>query len=62
MLGVAQKLASVYQGIAVSTDVSDLIVLPQTNDMLGESAFEVIDRMARYSAVLAYDLPDGGCS
>jgi len=60
VLGVAQKLASVYQGIAVSTDVSDLVVLPQTNVMLGESAFEVIDRMARYSAVLAYDLPDGG--
>ncbi|SEJ21735.1 Mu-like prophage tail protein gpP [Azotobacter beijerinckii] len=59
VLGVAQKLASVYKGISVSTDVSNLVVLPQTNTMLGESAFEVIDRMARYSAVLAYDLPDG---
>jgi prophage tail gpP-like protein len=67
VLGVAQKLASVYgpivngraTGIRVSTDVPRLPVLPQTNVMLGESPFEIIDRMARFSAVLAYDLPDG---
>ncbi|WP_110947411.1 phage baseplate assembly protein [Pseudomonas bohemica] len=67
VLGVAQKLASVYgprvngvaEGIAVATSVADLPILPQTNIMLGESAFEIIDRMARFSAVLAYDLPDG---
>src|SRR5471032_1689217 len=67
VLGIAQKLASVYgpsingvpQGIPVATDVPDLIILPQTNLMLGESAFEIIDRMARFSAVLAYDLADG---
>jgi len=58
VLGVAQKLAAVY-GISVATDVSDLPVLPQTNLMLGESVFDIIDRMARFSAVLAYDLPDG---
>lgn len=69
VLGVASKLAQVYgqtlpsgrpEGIPVTSDVSDLVVLPQTNVMLGESAFEIIDRMARFSAVLAYDLPDGG--
>jgi prophage tail gpP-like protein len=67
VLGIAQKLGSVYgplingvpEGIAVTTDVKDLIILPQTNLMLGESAFEIIDRMARFSAVLAYDLADG---
>lgn len=67
VLGVAQKLGSVYgpavngkaEGIAVATDVPDLVVLPQTNVMLGESAFEIIERMARFSAVLAYDRPDG---
>ena len=67
VLGVAQKLASVYgpmvngraEGIPVATDVPDLVVLPQTNVMLGESAFEIIERMARFSAVLAYDRPDG---
>lgn len=67
VLGVAQKLASVYgpvingkaEGIPVATDVTDLVVLPQTNVLLGESAFEIIERMARFSAVLAYDRPDG---
>lgn len=70
VLGIAQRLASVYgplvngkpDGIQVTTDVEfdKLPILPQTNVMLGESAFEIIDRMARGSAVLAYDLPDGG--
>lgn len=67
VLGIAQRLAAVYgpsvngvtEGIPVATDVSDLPVLPQANLMLGESAFDIIDRMARFSAVLAYDLPDG---
>lgn len=58
MLGIAEKLASVY-GIPVATDVQGLPVIPQFNLMIGESAFEVIERLARYSAVLAYDLPDG---
>lgn len=67
VLGIAQRLASVYgaringvpEGIRVSTDRDDLPILPQVNLMLGESAFEIIDRMARFSAVLAYDLADG---
>lgn len=68
VLGIAQKLGSVYgpvvdgkaEGIPVTTDITNLPVLPQINVMLGESGFEIIDRMARGSAVLAYDLPDGG--
>lgn len=68
VLGIAQKIGSVYgpeingkaEGIPVTTDVEGLPVLPQVNVMLGESGFEIIDRMARGSAVLAYDLPDGG--
>ena len=69
VLGIAQRLASVYgplvngkpDGIQVTTDVNyDMLpILPQINVMLGESAFEIIDRVARGSAVLAYDLPDG---
>ena len=67
VLGIAQRLASVYgkrvngvsEGIAVSTDQDNLPILPQVNIMLGESAFEIIDRLARFSAVLAYDLADG---
>jgi prophage tail gpP-like protein len=57
-LGIAQKLAQVY-GITVQSSVSDLPVIPQFNLMLGESAFEIIERISRYSAVLAYDMPDG---
>lgn len=60
VLGIAQKLASVYKDLPVTSDIADLPILPQSNLMLGESAFDIIDRMARFSAVLAYDLPNGG--
>lgn len=56
--GIAQKLADVY-GIGVKCSVKDLPVIPQFNLMLGESAFEIIERISRYSALLAYDLPTG---
>lgn len=57
-LGIAQKLAAVY-GIDVTSKVANLPIIPQFNLMLGESAFEVIERISRYSALLAYDQPDG---
>lgn len=57
-LAIAQKLAKPY-GITVTSTVQDLPPIVQFNLMLGESAFEVIDRISRFSAVLAYDLPDG---
>lgn len=57
-VGIAKKLAGVY-GINVQCDVQGLPVIPQFNLMLGESAFEIIERIARYSALLAYDLPTG---
>jgi prophage tail gpP-like protein len=57
-LGIAKKLAAVY-GINVQCDVQGLPVIPQFNLMLGESAFEIIERISRYSALLAYDLPTG---
>lgn len=59
VLGIAQKLASVYKKLEVGSDIEGLPILPQSNLMLGETAFDIIDRMARFSAVLAYDLPDG---
>jgi prophage tail gpP-like protein len=62
-LVIAQKLASVYgvngEGIPVATSITDLPIIPQFNLMLGESAFEIIERICRYSAALVYDLPDG---
>ncbi|KVZ18642.1 hypothetical protein WT88_29625 [Burkholderia stagnalis] len=57
-VAVASKLASAY-GITVSCDETGLRVIPQFNLMLGETAFEVIDRVSRYSSLLAYDGPDG---
>lgn len=57
-LTIAQKLAQPY-GIMVSSAVQNLRPIVKFNLMLGESAFEVIDRISRFSAVLAYDLPDG---
>jgi prophage tail gpP-like protein len=58
VFGIAQKLAEPY-GVKVVCRVKDLPVIPQFNLMLGETPFEVIERLARYSAVLAYDTPDG---
>jgi prophage tail gpP-like protein len=55
---IAAKLAGVY-GIKVNCSVTGMPVIPQFNLMLGEAAFEVIERIARYCAVLAYDMPDG---
>lgn len=57
-LAVASKLAAPY-GITVSCDESDLRVIPQFNLMLGETPFEIIDRVSRYSSLLAYDGTDG---
>lgn len=58
ILGIAQKLAAPY-GISVSSAVSGLPAIPQFNMMIGETAWEIIERIARFSQVLAYDLPDG---
>lgn len=58
ILGIAQKLAAPY-GISVSSAVSGLPPIPQFNMMIGETAWEIIERVARFSQVLAYDLPDG---
>lgn len=57
-LGIAQKLAKVY-GINVNCSVPGLAVIPQFNLMIGESGYEVIERISRYSALLVYDLPSG---
>lgn len=62
-LVIAQKLASVYgpnqEGIPVASNITDLPVIPQFNLMLGETPYEIIERICRYSAALVYDRPDG---
>lgn len=69
VLAIAQKLALPYgvsttgdssYPITVTTDATDLgPVIPQFSLSLGESAFEIIERLCRYTALLAYDKPDG---
>lgn len=58
VLGIAQKLAKPY-GITVSAAGDVGAPIPQFNIMLSESAWEVIEQICRYRALLAYDLPDG---
>ncbi|WP_039565983.1 phage baseplate assembly protein, partial [Ralstonia solanacearum] len=55
---IAAQLASAY-GIDVACFATGLPVIPQFNLMLGETAFEVIDRVSRYSGLLVYDGADG---
>lgn len=57
-LDIAQKLASPY-GISVSSIGPQGPRIPQFNLILGETAYEIIERVCRYSALLAYDQPDG---
>ncbi|EPC5167961.1 phage tail protein [Salmonella enterica] len=57
-LQIAQRLAAPY-GITVTSDVDDLVTVPQFVLNWGESSQEVIDRIARFSALLYYDQPDG---
>lgn len=57
-LAMAQRLAAPY-GIKVTSDVSGLPASPQFTINWGESAQEIIDRVCRWSALLAYDVPDG---
>lgn len=57
-LGMSQRLAAPYD-IHVTTDVTGLQAAPQLTINWGESPQEIIDRVCRWSALLAYDLPDG---
>lgn len=53
-LDIAAKLAQPY-GISVSTDVDVGRVVPQFNLMLGETVYEIIERVSRWRALLVYD-------
>lgn len=57
-LDVATKLAAHY-GIEVQCDVDLLPTIPQFNIFIGESAYDIIERISRYSQLLVYDTPDG---
>lgn len=55
---IATKLAS-YYGIKVTSNVTDLVAVPQFTINWGESPQEIIDRISRWSALLYFDQPDG---
>lgn len=57
-LAIVEQLAKPY-GINVKTSAGDGVTIPQFNILLGETPWEIIDRITRYSQMLVYDLPDG---
>jgi prophage tail gpP-like protein len=58
-ISIAKKLAKPY-GVEVRTNFTGkLNPVPQFNINLGETVWEIIDRVTRYSKLIAYDLPDG---
>jgi prophage tail gpP-like protein len=57
-LSIAQALAKPY-GITIKSLNGEGIKIPQFNINLGETAWEIIDRITRFSQLIAYDMPDG---
>lgn len=57
-LQLAQTLAQPY-GLSVKALADPGAVLPQFNINLGETSWEIIERVCRYAALLAYEDPDG---
>jgi len=58
-LAIAQKLCKPYTGLSASAIGPVGAAIPQFNIMWGETAFEIIERVCRYRALLVYDAPDG---
>ncbi len=58
-LSIAQKLCKPYKGLSASATGRHGDVIPQFSIMWGETAFEIIERVCRYQALLAYDGPAG---
>lgn len=57
-LQLAQALAKPY-GITVTAKDDPGAILPQFNVNLGETAWEIIEKVCRYAALLAYEGTDG---
>jgi prophage tail gpP-like protein len=58
-LSIARQLAKPYNVEIKSNFTGSLPPVPQLNIMLGETVWEIIDRVTRYSELIPYDLPDG---
>ncbi|SMF48304.1 Mu-like prophage tail protein gpP [Azospirillum oryzae] len=58
VLSISKKLAQPYGiGVTALSDVGEPI--PQFNLIWGETPYQIIERMARFRALLVYDAPDG---
>jgi prophage tail gpP-like protein len=57
-LSIAQAIAQPY-GVTIQSTAGDGAAIPQFNINLGETCWEVIDRLIRVSGFVAYDMPDG---
>jgi prophage tail gpP-like protein len=58
-VSIAKQLAQPY-GVTVRTSVAGPFQpIPQLNINLGETVWEIIDRITRYSELVPYDMPDG---
>ena len=57
-LSIAQQIAKPYD-VEISSVSGPGANIPQFNVNLGETAWEIIDRITRFSKLVAYDLPDG---
>lgn len=57
-LAIVQALAKPY-GIDVVSTAGEGVTIPQFNINLGETPWDIIDRVTRYSQMLVYDQPDG---
>jgi prophage tail gpP-like protein len=58
VLEIANKLLQPY-GITVEGQVDTGPPIPQFNLTIGESAYSIIERLARFRGLLIYDLPNG---
>jgi prophage tail gpP-like protein len=58
-LSIAQRLAAPYNVTVNSSFDGPLQQLPQFNINLGETVWQIIDRVTKYARLLVYDLPDG---
>jgi prophage tail gpP-like protein len=58
-LSIAQQLAQPYNVTINAISQGNGVQIPNFNINLGETVWEIIDRMLRYSQLIAYDMPDG---
>lgn len=57
-LSIIQAIAQPY-GVTIQSLAGDGANVPQFNINLGETCWEIIDRLIRVSGFIAYDMPDG---